>query len=156
MERKDYYDLVVGGISIGCESITAGTLGGFIYIDGEPYMISNSHVMADSGISPLGCDILQPGPIDSGDPMESNIIGELELFVPFHPDKPNRIDMALATITAPYKDSIIGLGQSGEMASENNYVADPRLGDMVIKSGRSTSVSIGMISELDATFQIGG
>lgn len=55
----------VGGISCGHPDITAGTIGGIVWKDGQRYAITNWHVgnMNDGKIDDL---MLQPGPYDGG------------------------------------------------------------------------------------------
>ncbi len=55
-----------GGVSIGHRDITAGTLGCVVYRDGQPYILSNNHVLANSNAASIGDPILQPGPYDGG------------------------------------------------------------------------------------------
>lgn len=70
-----------GGVSIGHVNITAGTLGCRVKRDGEVYILSNNHVLANSNDATPGDPILQPGPYDGGrDPQDS--IAELTEFVP--------------------------------------------------------------------------
>jgi len=58
-----------GGVSIGHYKITAGTLGALVYdkITGEPLILSNNHVLANSNNANLGESILQPGPAGQQD-----------------------------------------------------------------------------------------
>lgn len=56
-----------GGISIGHENVTAGTLGTWVrHLQGGQYILSNNHVLADSNAAHYGDAILQPGPYDKG------------------------------------------------------------------------------------------
>lgn len=55
-----------GGVSIGHTGITAGTLGCLVKKNGETYILSNNHVLANSNKASIGDAILQPGPIDGG------------------------------------------------------------------------------------------
>lgn len=55
-----------GGVSIGHFQITAGTLGCLVQKNGELYILSNNHVMANSNEASAGDPILQPGPHDGG------------------------------------------------------------------------------------------
>lgn len=72
-----------GGVSIGHFKITAGTLGALVYdkITGEPLILSNNHVLANSNDANLGESILQPGPADGGT-LSKDVIAELHRFVP--------------------------------------------------------------------------
>ena len=54
------------GISIGHYDITAGTFGLLVQRGGDPLILSNNHVLADSNDAKIGDAILQPGPADGG------------------------------------------------------------------------------------------
>jgi hypothetical protein len=70
-----------GGVSIGHVTITAGTLGCLVHQSGEPMILSNNHVLANSNDARVGDPILQPGPHDGGRLAEDEI-AELAAFVP--------------------------------------------------------------------------
>jgi len=55
-----------GGVSIGHEKVTAGTLGCLVEKGGEKYILSNNHVLANSNEGAIGDAILQPGAYDGG------------------------------------------------------------------------------------------
>lgn len=67
------------GISIGHYQITAGTFGCLVQRNGQVYILSNNHVLANSNAAQLGDAILQPGPHDGG--TSADQIGTLEQFV---------------------------------------------------------------------------
>ena len=79
----DRYRPMPGGISIGHESITAGTLGCWVNYKDRKVMLSNNHVLANSNNAQLGDAILQPGPYDGGT-IEKDKIGYLTDFVRIH------------------------------------------------------------------------
>src|SRR6266508_3563772 len=68
------------GVSIGHYQITAGTLGCLVQRNGQIYILSNNHVLANSNAGQLGDAILQPGPYDGG--TSADQIGTLEQFIP--------------------------------------------------------------------------
>ena len=68
------------GISIGHYQITAGTLGCLVQRNGQVFILSNNHVLANSNKAQLGDAILQPGPHDGG--TSADQIGTLEQFIP--------------------------------------------------------------------------
>jgi hypothetical protein len=70
-----------GGVSIGHRDITAGTLGCLVKKNGQIFILSNNHVLANSNEAELGDPILQPGPYDGGHLPEDHI-ANLEQFVP--------------------------------------------------------------------------
>jgi len=69
-----------GGVSIGHRDITAGTLGCLVKKNGQVYILSNNHVLANSNDAKRGDAILQPGPIDGGT-LPADLIAHLEDFV---------------------------------------------------------------------------
>lgn len=79
------------GISIGHFNITAGTFGAVVYDEktGEPLILSNNHVLADStngkdGRAKVGDAILQPGKYDKG--TADDMIARLYRFAPIYPE----------------------------------------------------------------------
>lgn len=64
--RTDKWRPAPGGVSIGHEDISAGTLGCLVEKGGEVYILSNNHVLADSNKASFGDSILQPGKHDGG------------------------------------------------------------------------------------------
>jgi len=81
--RLDRWRPAVGGISTGHFQVTAGTLGCLVYdlVSGEPLILSNNHVLANSNACSIHDPVLQQGRIDGG------IVGEdtlavLERFIP--------------------------------------------------------------------------
>ncbi|MBC9796900.1 hypothetical protein [Sinomicrobium weinanense] len=72
-----------GGVSIGHYRITAGTLGCLVVRDGQRYILSNNHVLANSNEAQTGDPVLQPGPHDGGTESRDRI-AELSEFVPIH------------------------------------------------------------------------
>lgn len=54
------------GISIGHYEITAGTFGLLVQRNGDRFILSNNHVLANSNDAKVGDPIYQPGPTDGG------------------------------------------------------------------------------------------
>lgn len=69
-----------GGVSVGHTDITAGTLGCIVRKNGNPYILSNNHVLACSNDADLGDNILQPGVYDGGE-YPKDRIAKLDSFV---------------------------------------------------------------------------
>lgn len=138
----------LGGSSIGHYDITAGTLGCLVYKNGERFILSNNHVLANSNKGKIGDPILQPGPTDGGSLNDE--IAKLSSFEKISMGgKSNKIDAALAK---PIDDElvspeIIGLGQP-------TGIIEAELGMKVIKSGRTTQVTREEIRLVDYTCQI--
>lgn len=66
--RDRYRPTVPAGVSIGHYKVTAGTIGAMVFDrdTGEPLILSNNHVLANSNDAVIGDVILQPGPTDHG------------------------------------------------------------------------------------------
>ncbi len=66
--RDRYRPNIPAGVSIGHYKVTAGTLGAIVFDKntGEPLILSNNHVLANSNDAEIGDVILQPGPTDHG------------------------------------------------------------------------------------------
>jgi len=176
--RTDRWRPAPGGVSIGHEWITAGTLGCLVSKVGEVFILSNNHVLADSNNAPLGSPILQPGKYDGGELIDR--IATLEAFVPlvfaggeegcqigqtlakianFFARKAhrntrlnatstreiaNRVDAAIARPVDldMVKNEILELGKISGWENAD-------LGMKVKKSGRTTGVTFGEITQVD-------
>ena len=158
------------GVSIGHYQITAGTLGCLVQRDGQVYILSNNHVLANSNAAQLGDAILQPGPYDGG--TSADQIGTLEQFIPigfsgsvpgcsplsflmrlFGPklNEPgnNTVDCALAKpLSADLVDpDILNIGVP-------TGVGTATLGTQVQKSGRTTGYTQDQITQIDVTVSV--
>jgi len=87
IKRTDKHRPAMPGISAGHYKISAGTFGALVYDKktGEPLLLSNNHVFANSsngrdGRAKVGDPIYQPGPHDGG--TKADIIATLYNFVP--------------------------------------------------------------------------
>lgn len=133
------------GISIGHYLITAGTLGVTCFKDGTKYILSNNHVLANCNAGAIGDAILQPGAYDGGT-VAADKIGTLAAFVPIvfnDQENPNHVDCALALSTNAddLLDEILELGYAPAGSKEAT------VGMNVIKSGRTTGITIGTTQE---------
>ena len=73
----------LGGVSLGHYQVTTGTFGCVVIKDGQKYILSNNHVLANSNEARIGDAILQPGSYDGG--IESkDQIAQLYEFVPIY------------------------------------------------------------------------
>jgi len=81
--RDRYSPNIPGGVSIGHYMVTAGTLGALVRdrTTGEPLILSNNHVLANSNDGEIGDAILQPGPTDHG-LRPDDIVAKLHRFEP--------------------------------------------------------------------------
>ncbi len=137
-ERKRRLDPMSPGISIGHVGVTAGTLGCLVKesASGETRLLSNWHVLnGDSG--ELGDVIVQPGPFDDNRVSE-NACGTLI-----------RSFLGLAGDCAI--SSVVGRGATEtlvDLAVQVRRIGDPELGDRVVKSGRTTDVTHGLVTRV--------
>lgn len=169
-----------GGVSIAHEKVTAGTLGILAHrTSGAAVILSNNHVLANSNDAEIGDPILQPGPYDGGRP--EDVIATLLEFVPIQfREQPlgglgKLLERALVPILAP-----LGLGirrlPSGKTNLVDAAIAKPRtadavapdileigavsfiseatLGKRVKKSGRTTGLTRGKVTALDASVEV--
>jgi endonuclease G len=138
-ERRIRADVVSPGISIGSIATTAGTLGTFMRDSQTKQIVilSNWHVLQGSQ-GKIGDDVVQPGKFDDNR-VEKNFVGKL-LRSHLGPAG----DCAIA--------SMFGRGISNEILELGTLVAkigEPHLKDRVVKSGRTTGVTYGVVSRLE-------
>lgn len=131
----------VVGMSEGHYQITAGTSGVLVTSGTGRYRVSNNHVYANENLAKLGDFIYQPGPYDGG--QSSDTVGVLYRFVPIDFNGPNLVDAAIRTIGTGEVDNVIcNIDRKPTKTSPAN------LNDAVIKSGRTTGVTRGTITDL--------
>lgn len=98
--RTDKHRPAPGGVSIGHRDITAGTLGCLVQKNGNTFILSNNHVLANSNDAQPGNPILQPGPVDGGR-FPDDHIADLHEFVPItfsQPEPPSQCPTARAVV----------------------------------------------------------
>ena len=139
------------GVSVGHYSITAGTAG--CVVERHPatdrFILSNNHVLANSNDGQLGDPILEPGPIDGGDP--ANPIGTLHDYEPIMFDGPsNSYDAAIARLIIQ-TDMTPDIPQVGRVARPPVTAA---LYQSVRKFGRTTRHTVGVIVDLSADIRV--
>ena len=169
-----------GGVSIAHEKVTAGTLGVLAHrTSGEAVILSNNHVLANGNDARAGDAILQPGPYDGGRPQDA--IARLADFVPIAfsqreldglgrslertldgllapvglgvrrlpSGKTNLVDAALASPLGPdlVAPDVLEVGVIAGTAAAT-------LGLGVKKSGRTTGLTRGKVTGLDATVEV--
>lgn len=135
---------LVAGISVGNPRITAGTLGAVVFgrATGQAMMLSNFHVLAGLRTAAVGEDIWQPGPVDGGSASAS--VADLTRFV-----LDTRMDTAVATLNGvrPHDREVLGIGTI-------TGVTAPSLGLQVIKSGRTTGITRGVVDGINLATSI--
>ncbi len=136
---------LVPGLSVAHPAVTAGTLGALVRVGGEPAVLSNSHVLADSGHARIGDPALQPGPADGCDPRRDRI-GALAAHGLLRLDRPNAVDVAVAVLDDPAlagENRVPGPGLLRGVTDE--VPADDRVG----KLGRTTGWTTGRVTAVE-------
>ncbi|WP_447007096.1 DNA/RNA non-specific endonuclease [Saccharothrix isguenensis] len=142
--RKTRVDPVVPGVSVGHVRVSAGTLGCIVYdrVDGTPYVLSNWHVLHGPQ-GALGEDVVQPG-VHDDNRTDRTRLGRL---VRSHLGAAG--DCAIATVEGRrFEPEILDLGVPVDK------LGDPELGDKVVKSGRTTGVTHGVVRRVDTLVKI--
>ncbi|WP_405817052.1 DNA/RNA non-specific endonuclease [Streptomyces sp. NBC_01390] len=144
-ERKTHLNPIAPGASVGGVTVTAGTIGCKVFdkADGTPYVLSNWHVLQGPDGEP-GEEIVQPGRFDD------NQISRNHLGVLRRSHLGPAGDCAVATIDKgrTFDPKILELGVAPEALGE------PDLGDKVIKSGRTTGVTHGIVRRIHTMAKI--
>lgn len=135
------------GNSIGHVKVTAGTLGAFVKLGNRLMILSNSHVLANTGKATKGDDIIYPGKLDGGT-KSKDVVARLTDFVPFQMggDFVNHVDCAIAEPleerVAQIKQEIKGLGlPKGKIK--------PKRGMKITKVGRTSGKTSGRIVDVN-------
>lgn len=163
-----------GGYSVGHFRITAGTIATCVYdvlpegstnppghgigIPPRYYILSNNHVLANSNDANIGDPILQPGPFDGGT-APADIIARLRQFIPitFDPPVPRAEHRNLV-------DAAIAEGEFHDLDREIYWIGyvrgwrrkqDVTVGTLVQKTGRTTNYTVGRITAVNATVDVG-
>jgi hypothetical protein len=145
-----------GKLVFSGNSITAGTLGCRVYDveTGRRCILSNNHVLANSDCEDLtrasfNDAILQPGPYDGGT-LGDRIAGLYKWVKLKRGGQVNYVDCALALPDndADLRDDILDIGVPSGVNT------NPYLGMPVKKSGRTTGLTTGEITDLYATVQV--
>jgi len=144
------------GFSTGHPNITAGTLGCFVanrFAAIQAFALSNNHVYACSSLKGFpkaerGDPLLQPGAYDGGTHPEDTF-GRLWDWVPLDWTE-NRIDMAVGTLDVATTYLIHELGIPAGVI----WADDITLGWGVIKVGRTTELTEGEITDIDASVAV--
>jgi hypothetical protein len=151
-----------GGISVGHYLITAGTLGCFARGRTAPrsnrvLMLSNNHVLANSNNAHVGDNILQPGSYDGGQ-NPADRVAILERFITINfAGGTNYVDCATGWCWSQLVKYPFLMYQSGTTPIYFRVSSIPvacRLGMNVGKSGRTTQLTHGVISDCNATIRV--
>lgn len=79
--RDRFRPVIPSGVSIGHYKVTAGTLGTMVKdrLTGEPFILSNNHVLANSNDAAPGDDLIQPADLDGGD-RPGDVVAQLDRY----------------------------------------------------------------------------
>lgn len=137
------------GYSVGHFKITAGTFGAVVTRKKAYQILSNSHVLADSGRGKKGDAILYPGKADGG-VKGKDTVGKLARFRKFKKTG-ETVDCATAAVDkkrlAILRSDIKNLGvPKGTRAA--------KVGMNVTKTGRTTATTTGKVIATDATIKL--
>ncbi|MEP6960864.1 MAG: hypothetical protein ABI995_02240 [Acidobacteriota bacterium] len=141
---------IESGFSVGHVKITAGTVGAIVRKGTKLYILSNSHVLADSGRGKAGDAILYPGKFDGGK-KATDVIAKLSAFGKFTKGGSlvNLIDAAIAEIL-PARAADVAVKIPGTKAPL--AMIAPKREMVVTKRGRTTETSTGRIIDTDFRF----
>jgi len=141
---------IESGFSVGHIKITAGTLGVIVKKGDKRYLLSNSHVLANSGKGKPGDRVIYPGKADGGK-VPANWVAILSEAAPFTKGGAfvNEVDAALAEIREERLANI-----SYKLLNTKAPLATiiPERDMVVTKRGRTTGVTRGKIIDTDFRF----
>ena len=181
--RDRWRPVVPPGVSVGHYRVTAGTFGCLVHREGEAFILSNNHVLADMNDGRQGDAVLQPGAADSG--TADDCVATLADYVPldFGTSPP---ECSLAEWSAKLLNYVAGaFGSSHQLQAVKRTeginqvdaalarplspdlvsneilnigapvgVGTVTLGTEVQKSGRTTDHTQGTVTQIDATVRI--
>jgi hypothetical protein len=138
---------IESGFSIGHVKITAGTLGAIVKKGNKCYLLSNSHVLANSGKGKPGDKVVYPGPADDGK-VPANWVAVLSEAVPFVKGGAfvNEVDAALAEVR---RERLADVKYRLNKATKPLATIAPKRDMVVTKRGRTTGVTRGRIIDTD-------
>ena len=181
--RDRWRPVVPPGVSIGHYLITAGTFGCLVHRGEELFILSNNHVLANTNTCEEWDPILQPGTADGGGPADriARLAEYVPLSFDSEPSEceiadwtakllnrvagalgsrhalqsvkksggTNRVDAALARPLSPNQvtNDILGIGAPMGTGTAS-------LGTPVQKAGRTTGLTEGIITQIEATVRI--
>ncbi len=167
------------GVSIGHYQITAGTFGCLVQRNGQIFILSNNHVLANSNAGQLGDAILQPGPYDGG--TSADQIGTLEQFIPVSFDAGGGTPPPPGCSPLTFMKRLFGQSASAMVNEPGNNTVDcaiarplsadlvnadilnigiptgvgiATLGTALQKSGRTTGYTTDQITQIDVTVSV--
>jgi hypothetical protein len=172
---KERHRPAPGGVSIGHVDVTAGTLGCLVRRNGVSYILSNNHVLANLNQGQIGDPIVQPGTADGG-MFPGDHIANLSDYVPIG-DVESTCPLAnrlarwanwtagklgyrtrLRAVRAPASTVDCAIAKPVSRLDVDNAIfgtghivgqESASVAMRVQKSGRTTGVTVGHVSEVD-------
>lgn len=148
--RTDRNRPALGGDSIGHIDITAGTLGAVLHQAGQPVILSNNHVLANSNDAQIGDPIIQPGAYDSGT-YPNDVIAYLREYVPIDfggVDLPDLSDCPIGRGAAAALNNVAkALGRQTRLQAVRSF-AGPNVMDAAIALPTSPNIASTEIREI--------
>ncbi len=137
------------GNSVGHIRSLGGTLGAFVKRGAQLMMLSNSHVLANSGKAKKGDDIIYPGKYDGGK-KPADLVGKLADFIQFKlgGEFVNRVDCAIA---APLESRMGDIKTAIKVLGLPKGVIKAKRGMKITKFGRTSGRTSGEV--LDVNFR---
>lgn len=147
-DRRGENRPVPQGVSVGHPDVTAGTTG-WMYStdDGNTYVGSNNHVLANVNAASVGDNTLQPGTADGGVDPDSKV-GTLSYFKEIADGV--TVDLAISVLNADHTNSLVGIDKP-----ITGYLESVSLDDQLVKSGRTTGVTTGTVQQVNASVEVG-
>ncbi|MGY1684083.1 hypothetical protein ACI8AK_00695 [Geodermatophilus sp. SYSU D00867] len=133
------------GLSVAHPAVTAGTLGGFVRVEGRLAILSNNHVLAASDAGAVGDAVLQPGPADGGVPADR--VATLTAFERFTEGR-NKVDAAVAVLDAGV-EAEPGRLPGGPLAGTVADGLEVEPDEEVEKVGRTTGHTRGRVTAVE-------
>ena len=143
------------GISTGnVGECSAGTIGARVVGGGQIYALSNNHVYALENEASIGSDVLQPGRYDTGCAVDpDDVLGQLSAYEPIKFNgQDNVMDAALAVTST----SSLGKATPPDgYGAPRSAAVGAQLGQGVQKYGRTTALTDGTVTGINATVNVG-
>jgi len=145
---------LVGGISVGNELLkAAGTIAVITY---DGYLLTNAHVIAfgsfDGDFASVGTGVVQPGLYD--DP-NAEVIGRLEDYGIIRYNDVNAANFFDAAIASVDVNALRGMVLcKGKIICKIDGYTDANVGDVVLKSGRTSGATEHIVTDTNATVKV--
>lgn len=163
---NDYDSRKDGGGKEYVNDCCGGTLGALVTDrNGNPYILSNNHVLAESDQARAGDTVVQPALVDLNcNPQAGRSVGSLRYVVPLQSRQTN-VDAALAAAT-PAVDGTGAILQLGPSVNGVLTAAAPAAGEgealtagllnqlHVVKSGRTTGLTCSTVNTVYLSVQV--